>query len=122
MQRHVRSRLMGAAAALVLSGAAQAADPEECNTVRFSDVGWTDITATTAAATVVLQGLGYAPDTQVLSVPVTYASMKNKDIDVFLGNWMPTMEADIPRNSGTTIEKEPDDATGRFPRLSKTGC
>jgi glycine betaine/proline transport system substrate-binding protein len=30
----------------------------------------------------------------VLSVPVTYASMKNKDIDVFLGNWMPSMEGD----------------------------
>ena len=27
-------------------------------------------------------------------MPVTYTSMKNKDIDVFLGNWMPTMEAD----------------------------
>jgi glycine betaine/proline transport system substrate-binding protein len=26
---------------------------------------------------------------------VTYTSLKNKDIDVFLGNWMPTMEADI---------------------------
>jgi glycine betaine/proline transport system substrate-binding protein len=31
----------------------------------------------------------------VLSVPVTYASLKNGDIDVFLGNWMPTMEADL---------------------------
>ena len=31
----------------------------------------------------------------MLSVPVTYASLKNKDIDVFLGNWMPTMEADL---------------------------
>jgi glycine betaine/proline transport system substrate-binding protein len=28
-------------------------------------------------------------------VPVTYASLKNKDIDVFLGNWMPSMTADI---------------------------
>jgi glycine betaine/proline transport system substrate-binding protein len=28
-------------------------------------------------------------------VPVTYASLKNQDIDVFLGNWMPTMEADL---------------------------
>ena len=27
-------------------------------------------------------------------MPVTYKSMSNKDIDVFLGNWMPTMEAD----------------------------
>ena len=31
----------------------------------------------------------------MLAVPVTYASLKNKDIDVFLGNWMPTMEADL---------------------------
>jgi glycine betaine/proline transport system substrate-binding protein len=26
---------------------------------------------------------------------VTYASLKNQDIDVFLGNWMPTMEGDV---------------------------
>jgi glycine betaine/proline transport system substrate-binding protein len=63
--------------------------------VRFSDVGWTDITATTATASVVLEALGYEPDVQVLSVPVTYRSLQNEDIDVFLGNWMPTMEADI---------------------------
>ncbi|MEL6677245.1 MAG: choline ABC transporter substrate-binding protein, partial [Pseudomonadota bacterium] len=34
-------------------------------------------------------------DIKLLSVPVTYASMKAGDVDVFLGNWMPTMEADI---------------------------
>jgi glycine betaine/proline transport system substrate-binding protein len=72
-----------------------AADPDSCKQVRFSDVGWTDITATTAAAAVVLDALGYEPTETVLSVPVTYASLKNKDIDVFLGNWMPTMEGDI---------------------------
>ena len=43
----------------------------------------------------ILEALGYAPEVQVLSVPVTYTSLKSKDIDVFLGNWMPTMEADI---------------------------
>jgi glycine betaine/proline transport system substrate-binding protein len=75
----------------LISGSAFAA----CEKVRFSDVGWTDITATTAAASVVLGALGYEADVTVLSVPVTYASMKNKDIDVFLGNWMPTMEGDI---------------------------
>jgi len=94
------SKLMtGAAVAAVLAfvpmSAAQAADSEACKAVRFSDVGWTDITATTATATVLLKALGYEPVTQVLSVPVTYSSLKNKDIDVFLGNWMPTMEADI---------------------------
>ncbi|CAN7535442.1 choline ABC transporter substrate-binding protein [Rhizobium sp. LjRoot30] len=77
------------------AGQSLAADPESCATVRFSDVGWTDITATTATASVILKGLGYTPDVKVLSVPVTYTSLKNKDIDVFLGNWMPTMEADI---------------------------
>jgi glycine betaine/proline transport system substrate-binding protein len=91
--------MTGVAAAAIFAfapvGTAQAADSEACKTVRFSDVGWTDITATTATATVVLKALGYEPVTQVLSVPVTYSSLKNGDIDVFLGNWMPTMEADI---------------------------
>lgn len=67
----------------------------QCETVRFADVGWTDITATTALASVVLESIGYKTKTQVLSVPITYKSLENKDIDVFLGNWMPTMEADI---------------------------
>jgi glycine betaine/proline transport system substrate-binding protein len=90
------SKLLPFSAALLLAGgAAQAADPESCQTVRFSDVGWTDITATTAATSVVLEGLGYEPEAEILPVPVTYASLKNEDIDVFLGNWMPTMEADV---------------------------
>jgi len=81
--------------AVLAAGPAAAAEPESCKTVRFSDVGWTDITATTAATSVVLDALGYEPTATVLSVPVTYTSLKNGDIDVFLGNWMPTMEADI---------------------------
>ncbi|MGE0239887.1 MAG: choline ABC transporter substrate-binding protein [Parvibaculaceae bacterium] len=79
----------------VMAGAAAAGDAETCKKVRFSDVGWTDITATTATATFLLEALGYEPEIQVLSVPVTYSSLKSKDIDVFLGNWMPTMENDI---------------------------
>jgi glycine betaine/proline transport system substrate-binding protein len=31
----------------------------------------------------------------VLSVPVTYTGLSTGDIDVFLGNWMPTMEGDL---------------------------
>ena len=85
----------GLALGLMLTGTALANDPESCQTVRFSDVGWTDITATTAATSVVLEALGYKPEVKILSVPVTYASLKNKDIDIFLGNWMPTMEGDI---------------------------
>ena len=104
-----RSTFMAGAVAMAIglaaSTAAQAADPASCKVVRFSDVGWTDITATTAATSVVLEGLGYAPKASVLSVPVTYASLKNGDIDVFLGNWMPTMEADIkPYREDGTVE------------------
>ncbi|MBN2907066.1 MAG: choline ABC transporter substrate-binding protein [Rhodobacteraceae bacterium] len=75
----------------------------DCDTVVFSDVGWTDITATTAATTVVLGALGYETDIKVLSVPVTYTSLARGDVDVFLGNWMPTMEGDIApyRDAGT---------------------
>ncbi len=69
----------------------------ECKEVTFSDVGWTDITATTAAASVVLDALGYDTETKILAVPVTYTSMAAGDIDVFLGNWMPTMEGDIAK-------------------------
>lgn len=75
----------------------------QCDEVTFSDVGWTDITATTATTSIVLEALGYETDIKVLSVPVTYTSMAAGDIDVFLGNWMPTMEADIApyREAGT---------------------
>jgi len=91
----VRKILLASALVAASAAAAQAADPESCKAVRFSDVGWTDITATTSVASTILNGLGYEPKVELLSVPVTYQSLKNKDIDVFLGNWMPTMAADL---------------------------
>ncbi|WP_029612908.1 choline ABC transporter substrate-binding protein [uncultured Pseudomonas sp.] len=92
------------AALLAAPVLAQAAEPEQCQTVRFSDVGWTDITVTTATTSAVLEALGYKTHTTMISVPVTYKSLANgKDLDVFLGNWMPTMENDIKayRDAGT---------------------
>lgn len=83
---------------------AQAAEPAACKMVNFSDVGWTDITATTAVTSVVLQSLGYKTKTTMISVPVTYKSLADgKNMDIFLGNWMPTMENDIKayRDAGT---------------------
>lgn len=89
--------------ALALFAATSAMADGHCDKVTFSDVGWTDITATTAATTAVLEALGYDTDIKLLSVPVTYTAMAQGDIDVFLGNWMPTMEADIApyREAGT---------------------
>ncbi|WP_224823663.1 choline ABC transporter substrate-binding protein [Cognatishimia sp. MH4019] len=96
-------------ALIASAGLAQA----DCGTVTFSDVGWTDITATTAATSVVLNALGYEVDVKVLSVPVTYSSMAAGDIDVFLGNWMPTMEADIaPYREAGTVDTVRENLTG----------
>ena len=71
-----------------------AGEAATCKLVRLSDIGWTDVTATTATLGRVLTNLGYEARINVLSLPVTYAAMKNKDIDVFLGNWMPSQEGD----------------------------
>ncbi|SFD77869.1 choline ABC transporter substrate-binding protein [Roseivivax sediminis] len=92
----------GLALALVAGGAAA---QETCEEVTFADVGWTDITATTAATSLVLEALGYDTETRVLSVPVTYTAMADGDVDVFLGNWMPTMENDIApyREDGSVV-------------------
>ncbi len=73
---------------------APAGDPPQCQVVRLPDIGWTDVTATTAVVSALLKRIGYQPRITVLSVPVAYASLKNKDLDVFLGNWMPAQESD----------------------------
>ncbi len=102
-----RARRLGLAllcalpAALVWSAPAAGADapagsaePASCKVVRLADIGWTDVTATTATFGRVLTDLGYEARITVLSLPVTYAALKNKDIDVFLGNWMPSQQGD----------------------------
>lgn len=72
--------------------AATAQVAEECREPQFSDVGWTDITATTSMAEIILESLGYEPGIRVLSVPVTFEALQGGDIDIFLGNWMPLHE------------------------------
>ena len=106
------------AAALALgtalsSGTAYAQESGQCRKVTFSDVGWTDITATTALASTVLQAIGYDTETKILSVPVTYTALSPDDVDIFLGNWMPTMEADIaPYRDAGTVDTVRTNLTG----------
>ena len=98
----LRTTLLASAVTIAFSGSAFAAG---CDKVVFSDVGWTDITATTAATSLVLTALGYETETKILAVPVTYTGLAEGDIDVFLGNWMPTMEADIaPYRDAKTVD------------------
>lgn len=113
-KRNLLGSIFAGVTMLSVASPVLAADPASCKVVNLSDVGWTDITATTAATSAVLEGLGYVPETRVLSVPVTYKSLENGDIDVFLGNWMPTMEGDLGpyRDAGTVEVIQPANLTG----------
>ena len=88
-----RSALLALAGCLVLLPVARAAgglqEPESCRVVRLSDIGWTAESVATAVFAKLLTDLGYQPQVTVLSVPVTFESMSNGDIDIFLGNWLP---------------------------------
>ncbi|KRW93555.1 choline ABC transporter substrate-binding protein [Paracoccus sp. MKU1] len=112
--RHTAAALAaGLVASLATACIATAQEPMECRKVVFSDVGWTDISATTALASTVLQALGYQTEVKILSVPVTYTALSTDDVDVFLGNWMPTMEADIaPYREAGTVEVLRTNLTG----------
>ncbi|KGJ03587.1 glycine betaine/proline transport system substrate-binding protein [Paracoccus halophilus] len=103
LRRTATATAAGCLAAALAASGAMAQEPVACRQVVFSDVGWTDISATTALATTVLQALGYQTEIKILSLPVTYTGMAQEDIDVFLGNWMPSQENDIKpyRDSGT---------------------
>jgi len=100
---------MTAASCLVLASLAlpakAAADPASCQLVRMAEPGWTDIAATTGLATVLFEALGYQTDTKFLSVAVIYSALSSGDIDVFLGYWHPTMEADFkPYGDAGSVE------------------
>lgn len=90
-------KIVGAVvAALSLTAqTAWAAEDASCKNVNFADVGWSDIAATTGMASVVLEGLGYKPKTTIASIPIAFAGMKKKQLDVFLGYWNPSMTPQI---------------------------
>jgi glycine betaine/proline transport system substrate-binding protein len=92
----MKMKTVGILAAMAALAAQSAlADDASCKTVRFADVGWSDIAATTGMASVVLEGLGYKPTVTIASIPIAFAGMKKKQIDVFLGYWNPSMTPQI---------------------------
>jgi glycine betaine/proline transport system substrate-binding protein len=101
------------ATSLLSLSPALAADPETCATIRLSDPGWTDITSTNSIAATLLGALGYAPEVKTLSVPIGYQAMKDGQIDVFLGNWMPAQQPfrddlDAAKAAEVIVENLPD--------------
>ncbi|MEC8631076.1 MAG: choline ABC transporter substrate-binding protein [Pseudomonadota bacterium] len=63
-----------------------------CSTVRLAEPGWTDLAVTTGVTQVLLEGMGYTTESDILGIPVIYESMKRGDLDVFMGYWDPAME------------------------------
>ena len=97
------------AVALVI-GTAQAGDPESCHKIRMADVGWTDNTAQNGLFNVVVQPLGYQTKIDVLDLPVILTGLKNKNLDLFLDNWLPSNEEGTkPYRDAKTIEELPPD-------------
>lgn len=71
---------------------AQAADAPQCQKVRISDLGWTDIALTNNTAEALLDAIGYDATQTLLGLDVTYMSLKNNEMDVFQGNWRPVQD------------------------------
>lgn len=79
----------------LMTATAVAAEPQSCSKPRIADGGWTDNTAQNGFLTVVLKGLGYQPQVDLLSVPVILTSMKQGTTDVWLDNWMPSQTTEV---------------------------
>jgi glycine betaine/proline transport system substrate-binding protein len=78
----------------ILLSSAVAAEKPECKQIRMSDLGWTDIALTNTTAELILKSLGYEPQQSLLALNVTYESLKNRQLDVFMGNWRPVQDVD----------------------------
>jgi len=84
-----------AAVSTLMASAAFAAEPESCKAPHFADVTWTDNTAQNGLLNTVLKGLGYKSKIDVLTLPVILESLKAKQLDFFLDNWMPSNAANV---------------------------
>nr|WP_067290166.1 choline ABC transporter substrate-binding protein [Marinobacterium profundum] len=99
MQSTFQYAITGVALALGMAVTSQvlAADIEACQLVRFTDPGWTDVSAANAVAANLLQGLGYETSVSLLGAPIGFESLKSGSIDVFLGNWLPAQQRFIDK-------------------------
>ncbi|PFH19609.1 MULTISPECIES: choline ABC transporter substrate-binding protein [Burkholderia] len=102
------------ALACTLPAVASARDDATCRDVRLSNIGWTDITVTTAVASLLFESLGYRPATTISSVPISFAGLKSKQIDISLGYWWPIQEKQIQPflDAHAFVKLEPPNLSG----------
>jgi len=77
---------------LLALGSTSAYAEQSCETVKMADPGWSDIAATNAITGILLDGMGYKAKVDTLAVPITFGGLKDGQVDVFLGNWMPAQQ------------------------------
>lgn len=77
---------------LVSVGAGTAMAAEDTDTIDFGYVQWPGVTVKTHVARKVLDHLGYETAMTSGSQAIVFKGMDTGDLDVFLGNWMPTMK------------------------------
>ena len=77
---------------LLMLGSVSAWAEQRCDTVKMADPGWSDIAATNAITSVLLEGMGYKAKIDTLAVPIIFGGLKDGQVDVFLGNWMPAQQ------------------------------
>ncbi|PHN52514.1 glycine/betaine ABC transporter substrate-binding protein [Pseudomonas sp. ICMP 8385] len=78
--------------AVLLLSATQVYADARCETVKMADPGWSDIAATNAITGFLLSGMGYKAKVDTLAVPITFGGLKDGQVDVFMGNWMPAQQ------------------------------
>jgi glycine betaine/proline transport system substrate-binding protein len=93
MRKRLSAALM--AGLLLTSMKTALAEDTSCATIKAADLGWTDIAVTTATATIVLNAMNYSMTSSLLGLSVTYASLKDGQTDVFLGNWRPAQNTEF---------------------------
>jgi glycine betaine/proline transport system substrate-binding protein len=81
--------------AVAANSAAQAAEPDSCKLIRTADVSWTDNTAQNGIFKNLVKPLGYEVKDDLLGLPIILESLKSKNLDVWLDNWMPTNSSNV---------------------------
>jgi glycine betaine/proline transport system substrate-binding protein len=89
------NRIVAAALITALSASTALADDASCKKIKSADLGWTDIAITTNTAAVIFKSLGYEMENTLLGLTVAYEALKNKDADVFMGNWRPAQDVEF---------------------------
>ena len=79
--------------------------PEATGTVNLAFEEFLDTEVANALADTVLTDLGYAVEWTSLDIGLIYQAIVNEDLDVYVGGWLPTGQADYWEVHGSVLER-----------------